>query len=224
MMRQFAAVIFDLDGMLIDSEPLQIHAWREYLSGFGAELTPEMLSQMYGLRLTDSSEVVVKFLDLPVTALEVARDRDKLFLELVPGNIEPRPGAREIVSELHQRGVKIALATSGHRRYVDLALESAAIPRVFDAEVTGELVQRGKPDPETFLTAAAALGVPPEQCLVLEDSPNGVKAAKRAGMTCIAIPNDDTAGLNVSMADEVMASLEDVLPWLEGRLDSMAGS
>ncbi len=215
MTRHISAVIFDLDGLLVDSEPLQIHAWREYLARHEAELTPEMLAEMYGLRLTDSSEVVVRMFDLPVTALEVARDRDEIFLELVPGNIEPRPGAREIVTELHRRGVPIALATSGHRRYADLALESAAIPRVFDVEVTGELVTLGKPDPETFLTAAEQLGIAPELCLVLEDSPNGVKAAKRAGMLCVAIPNDDTGEFDLSMADAVLGGLDEVLGWMD---------
>jgi HAD superfamily hydrolase (TIGR01509 family) len=211
------AVIFDLDGLLIDSEPLQIMAWREYLSGLGATLTPEVLSEMYGLRLSDASEVVVRLLELDVTPEEVARDRDGRFLDMVPGNIEPRPGAREIVQELARRGVPIALATSGHRFYVDLAIESAAIPRIFTVEVTGEMVQRGKPDPETFVTAAELMGIEPSACLVLEDSPNGVRAAKRAGMHCIAIPNDDTSGLDVSMADVVMKSLDDVLPWIDAR-------
>lgn len=215
MTRQISAVIFDLDGLLVDSEPLQIHAWREYLARHEAVLTSEMLAEMYGLRLTDSSEVLVRMLNLPVTAQEVARDRDALFLELVPGNIEPRPGAREIVTALHQRGVPIALATSGHRRYADLALESAAIPRLFDVEITGELVQRGKPDPETFLKAAEGLGIAPELCLVLEDSPNGVKAAKHAGMTCIAIPNDDTEGFDLTMADAVLVGLGEVLGWMD---------
>lgn len=215
MTRRIAAVIFDLDGLLVDSEPLQIHAWREYLRQFDAELTPALLGQMYGLRLTDSSEVVARELELPVTAVEIARDRDRLFLKLVPDNIKPRPGALKIVTELHRRAIPIALATSGHRRYVDLALASAAIPRLFNIEITGEFVQRGKPDPETFLLAAKGLGIDPERCLVLEDSPNGVKAAKRAGMTCIAIPNDDTGAYDLTMADVVLGGLDEVLGWLD---------
>lgn len=211
------AVIFDLDGLLVDSEPLQIMAWREYLDGLGVALPPEVLSEMYGLRLTDASKVVVRLLELDVTPEIVARDRDRRFLEMVPGAIEPRPGAREIVQELHRRDMPMALATSGHRRYVDLALESAAIPGLFKVEVTGEMVQRGKPDPETFLTAAELLGVEPAACLVLEDSPNGVRAAKAAGMSCVAIPIEDVSGVDVSMADAVLPSLEEVLAWLDGR-------
>ncbi len=209
MMHDIAAVIFDLDGLLVDSEPLQIQAWRDYLNTFGATLTGEMLVEMYGLRLSDSAKVVVQLLNLDVTPEQVAEDRDKLFLSMVPGNIGPRPGAREIVRDLRARQVPIALATSGHRRYVDLVLESAAIPRLFDVEVTGDIVTRGKPDPETFLTAAKLLGVAADHCLVLEDAPNGIKAAKAAGMHCIAIPNDDTGGLDLSLADSVEPGLHE---------------
>lgn len=209
------AVIFDLDGLLIDSEPLQIRAWRDYLDTHGATLTDELLARMYGLRLADSARVVVEMLELDVTEDVVARDRDAIFLATVPGNIEAQPGAIEIVTTLHEQGVPIALATSGHRRYVDLALESAGIPSLFTVEVTGDLVTRGKPDPETFLTAASLMEIAPERCLVLEDAPNGVRAAKAAGMTCIAIPNADTAALDLSMADHVMSSLEEVAEWLD---------
>lgn len=217
MSRSIQAVIFDMDGLLIDSEPLQIRAWRDYLDTHNKVLTDEVLAQMYGLRLSDSAKVVARLLELDVTPAQIATDRDAMFLATVPGNIEARPGAVDLVTELKRRGTPIALATSGHRVYVDLALESAGIPTIFDVEVTGEMVQRGKPDPETFLTAAALLDVDPDACLVLEDSPNGVRAAKAAGMTCIAIPNDDTTGLDLAMADEVMVSLDEVLAWLDQR-------
>ena len=216
MTTPIRAVIFDMYGLLIDSEPLQIRAWRNYLDTHGKVLTDEVLAKMYGLRLSDSAKVVACLLELDVTPEQIAIDRDRIFLATVPGNIEARPGAVELVTELKRRGTPIALATSGHRVYVDLALESAGIPKVFDVEVTGEMVERGKPDPETFLTAAALLGVEAQACLVLEDSPNGVRAAKAAGMTCIAIPNDDTTGLDLDIADEVLASLSEVLGWLDG--------
>jgi beta-phosphoglucomutase-like phosphatase (HAD superfamily) len=103
------------------------------------------------------------------------------------------------------------LATSGHRRYVDLALATAGIPRVFEAEVTGELVEHGKPAPDTFLVAAELLGLPPVDCLVLEDSPNGVRSARAAGAKVFAIRHlvseDD---LYAAGADRVFSSLFDV--------------
>ena len=217
MTRRVKAVIFDLDGLLIDSEPLQIAAWREYLQRHRAELTDDMLGQMYGLRLSDASKVVVNLLDLDISPEQVATERDALFLRTVPGNIQPCSGAIVLLTELRHRGMPIALATSGHRRYVDLALESAGIPRAFDAEVTGEMVVLGKPDPETFLTAARLLGVEPAGCLVLEDSPNGVRAAKAAGMLCLAIPNEDTSDHDLSAADQILPSLDQVLEWMDSR-------
>lgn len=215
---QVRAVVFDLDGLLVDSEPVQIAAWEAFLAELGHTLDDALLAEMFGLRLMDSARLVRDRLGLPLTVEEVMARRDAHFFAALPGRLHPMPGARELVAALQARGVPLALATSGHRRYVDLALESAAIPKVFDVEVTGEMVQRGKPDPETFLTAARLLDVAPERCLVLEDSPNGVRAAKNAGMTCIAIPNDDTSGLDLSLADEVMGGLEEVLVWLDGRV------
>jgi HAD superfamily hydrolase (TIGR01509 family) len=161
-------------------------------------------------------EVVVQLLELDVSPEQVAIERDALFMSKVPGNIQPCPGAIDLlVTELELRGVPLALATSGHRRYVDLALESAGIPAGFDAEVTGEMVEKGKPDPETFLTAARLLSVDSASCVVLEDSPNGVRAAKAAGMLCVAIPNADTGLHDLTDADAVLSSLDHVLAWME---------
>lgn len=213
---QFSAVIFDLDGLLVDSEPIQLQAWDVYLRQFGAELTPDLRASMYGRRVADSVQLVAQTLELPVDAAEVLRGRDEIFLRSVPGSVHPMPGAREFVDELRARGVIIALATSDHRRYVDLALESAGFTGAFAAEVTAEMIENGKPAPDTFLRAARQLDLDPETCLVLEDSPNGVLAAKAAGMTCFAIPGDEGHAGDYSTADRVLGSLRDVLPLLDG--------
>lgn len=215
MANQFSAVIFDLDGLLVDSEPVQLEAWTVYLRRFNEELTPKLRASMYGRRLVDTSQTVVETLDLPVDAAEVARERDAIFLQMVPGAVFPMPGARELVTELRNRGTPIALATSGHRRYVDLVLESAGLAGMFTVEVTGEMVEHGKPAPDTFLRAARELDLPPETCLVLEDSPNGVRAAKAAGMTCFAIPGPEGRRADYADADRVLRSLQDVLPLLQ---------
>lgn len=210
-----SGVIFDFDGLLVDSEPVQEEAWKRYLAGFDAALSPELLDRMYGRRLVDASQVVVDVLGLPVTAEVVARDRDALFLEMVPGRIKPTRGATALLAELIEREIPIALATSGHRRYVDLALEGAGIERNFTVEVTGDLVKQGKPHPETFLTAATMLDVRPEECLVLEDSPNGLLAAKAAGMYCFVVPGSTDSRHDYSSADLILSSLNDVIPAME---------
>jgi pseudouridine-5'-monophosphatase len=204
------AVVFDLDGLLIDSEPLQLRAWDAYLRQHGAELTSELLQRMLGLRLVDSAELVARELALPVTPAEVATARDALFLATVPGNVAAMPGASELISDLRRRGRRLALATSGHRRYVDLALESAGLAGLFDVEVTGEMVARGKPAPDTYQRAAELLQLAPVQCLALEDAPNGVASAKAAGLWCIAVPGEHAPSARFNPADAVVNSLLDV--------------
>lgn len=208
-MSRIHAVVFDLDGLLVDSEPLQAWAWHEYVRRFGTEMTPAVLHRMLGLRAVDAVQIAVELLGLPVDPATALAERDALFLAAVPGAIHPRPGAVELLAVLRERRVPVALATSGHRRYVDLALASAGLTGAFDAEVTAELVTRGKPHPDVYLRAAELLGQTPGCCLALEDAPNGVLAAKAAGMWCFAVPGDDVAH-DLSAADAVLGSLADV--------------
>lgn len=212
--RDIDAVVFDLDGLLVDSEPLQAWAWDAYARRFGTTLTDEVLARMLGLRAVDASRIFVEMLGLPVAADVAMRERDELFLAAVPGRIAPHRGAAELVAALRERGVPLALATSGHRRYVDLALASAGLGASFDIEVTGDQVERGKPHPDIYVRAAELLGAPAERCLALEDAPNGVRAALAAGMICFAIP-ERGALPGVEEADEVLGSLRQVLSMLE---------
>lgn len=210
--RSIAAVVFDLDGLLVDSEPVQYAAWDAFVSRYGRTLSDDQKRRMYGTRLVDSAELVASELSLPISAAEVAVERDSLFFEMIPGNVRAKAGAIELIQALDARSVPMALATSGHRAYVDLAIESAGIPRMFHVEVTGDQVARGKPHPETFLTAAQLLNVPVERTLVLEDSPQGAAAAVSAGAICFAIPDDpDLRQVDLSAAHRILTSLGDVL-------------
>ncbi len=211
-MHEIGAVIFDLDGLLVDSEPVQFAAWDEFAKRYGRTLNASLTARMYGTRLIEASELVSRELGLSLTAGEVAEERDQLFFKMITGNIAPKPGALQLLGTLSARGFPIALATSGHRRYVDEACKSAGIPRQFDVEVTGEMVVRGKPDPETFVMAGELLGVAPNRCLVLEDSPQGVAAARGAGMFCFAVPDNHAGNSDLSAAHLVIESLFDVLP------------
>ena len=216
MARTFHAVVFDLDGLLVDSEPVQFAAWEAFVARYDKTLSDELKGRMYGTRLVDSARMVADELRLPIDDSQVAAERDAIFFEMIPGRIHAKPGALALLDELYDRAIPIALATSGHAEYVDLALASAEIPRRFDFEVTGDLVARGKPDPETFLTAARMLGLAPYQTLVLEDSPQGTRAAVDAGATCIVIPDSmggETADL--SAAHLMLPDLSAVLPSLQ---------
>lgn len=209
------AVVFDLDGLLVDSEPLQIAAWEQFLAAHGRTLSAGLLSGMFGLRVWDAAALLIERLELPLTVDAVVSQRDSLFLDAIPGNLRPMPGAQRLVRALTERGLPIGLATSGHRRYVDVVLAELDLSGLFGVEVTGEQVALGKPAPDIYLAAAMGLGISPGRCLALEDAPHGIASARAAGMHCLAVPNEMTAGLpGFDLADGVLESLDDVLAWL----------
>ncbi len=215
------AVVFDLDGLLVDSEPVQIEAWEIFLQRHGRVLDPALLQRMYGLRVWDSARLLIDELDLGMTVDQVVSERDGLFFELLPGRLEAMPGAREIVTALKQRGFRQALATSGHRKYVDVALAELGLSGAFEIEVTGDMVEHGKPAPDIYLVAAMKLKIDPQTCVALEDAPNGIASAKNAGMVCLAVPNQNTTDSpGFERADAVLNSLFDALPWLDDHADS----
>ncbi len=210
------AVVFDMDGLLVDSEPVQIEAWETFLARRQQRLTPELLHRMYGLRVWDSARLLIDELDLGMSVDQVVDERDQLFFDLLPGRLQPMPGCRETVRALAELGYRLALATSGHRRYADVVLAELKLADAFETEVTGDLVEHGKPAPDIYLAAARRLGLNPSSCLALEDAPNGIASAKAAGMTCLAIPNDMTGeGRGFDEADGMLSSLFEVIPWLE---------
>lgn len=209
------AVLFDFDGLLADSEPLQKAAWRTYLAQYGRTLEPTLIDRMFGLRLVESATLVRDELDLPLSIEAVMAGRDALFLASLPGALQPMPGAAATVAAMRQSGLATALATSGHRRYIALALHELGLEQAFDTIVTGDMVARGKPAPDIFLRAAEELGIDPAECVVVEDAPHGIAAARAAGMLAVAIPNELTRALDFGQAHEVCASLNEFRTWLQ---------
>lgn len=214
--RSLLAIVFDLDGVLVDSEPLQLEAWEAYVARFGRRLPAELLPRLFGRRLIDAAHVLVREMALPVSPEQAAQERDELFLTLVPGRIRSRVGALELVAAFREVGLPVALATSGHRRYVDLVLRELGLMGAFAVQVTGDDVVCGKPAPDCYRLAVARLRVPAERAVAIEDAPLGVLSARAAGLRCLAVPNEhtrDVAGLEE--ADAVLPDLEQVWPWLE---------
>jgi beta-phosphoglucomutase-like phosphatase (HAD superfamily) len=142
------AVVFDLDGLMVVSEPLAEWAWNQVLARYGQQMAPETFRAILGLRVVDSARIVCKRLGLPVSPEEALAERDRAFLEAVPTRLEARPGLYTLMDELDHRGLALGLATSGHRRYVDLALKTIGLEDRFHAVATGESVEQGKPAPE----------------------------------------------------------------------------
>ncbi|MDY6877884.1 MAG: HAD family phosphatase [Chloroflexota bacterium] len=208
------AIIFDMDGLMVDSEPLAEWAWNQVLARYGHTLDAQTFRQILGMRVADSALFICHRFPLPITAEEALAERERLFMEAAPARLCACPGLYPLLDELAERGLPLGVATSGHRRYVTLVLRMLGIDRFFQAVVTGDEVARGKPAPDIYLLAAERLDVPPNFCLALEDAPLGVESACAAGMACVAVPNEWTASLEFPGAYRVFNSLNEVRMWV----------
>ncbi len=209
------AVLFDLDGLMADSEPHSLASWRAVLAARGVTLEQAVINQMFGQRLIETAHLLVERYRLPDSPAALAQEKEAYQVDHLKGRIRPMPGLFELVEDIERLGLQKAVASSGVRRYVTAVLDEIGLAGRFEAVIAGDDVAKGKPAPDIFLAAARALGVDPRDCLVLEDAPAGVQAAHAAGMRCIAVPNAHTQGLDFSHADEVVVSLfavRDILP------------
>jgi HAD superfamily hydrolase (TIGR01509 family) len=204
----FAAVIFDMDGVLVDGEPLHFHALNELLAAEGRHVTLDEYRPYMGTK-AGWTEFIAD--------LGLAHDRDyyaprydELILRQYRENAVALPGAVELVRALRRAGLPVGLASSSAAGWVDACLAKLGLTGAFDAVVTGSDVREGKPHPEIYLVAAARLRVAPSSCLAIEDAPAGIESAHAAGMTCWAVRTPYTAGLTLPGPDREFASLRDV--------------
>ena len=194
------AVLWDLDGTLIDSEEYHWQAWRAAIAAEGVAITREQFLATFGQR---NDAIIPQLLDGPVDAARIERIGDAKevhYRRLVKeGGLAPLAGVADWLARLQAEGWRQAIASSAPRLNVEVVLETIAMAGMFQAIISAEDVHRGKPDPEVFLVAAARLEVPAERCIVVEDAAAGVEAARRAGMRSIAVrPNLREADLAVS--------------------------
>lgn len=184
------AVIWDMDGVLIDSGPLHFQAWRETLARERRiEFTPALFQRTFGWR---NAEMLRDVLGADIEQAEIdflAGVKEARYRELARQHSARLllPGVIECLARLQQAGWRQAVASSAPAENVAVILEALPLREYFGAVVTAEDVARGKPDPAPFLTAARRLGVTPARCVVVEDAPAGIEAARRAGMACIAL-------------------------------------
>ena len=220
-----AALVLDLDGLLVDSETASGEALRLFLDAHGHEMLPSTLEGALGRRLPEAMEVVAAAYDLPGPLDELVVAFDAMRLEALRGNVVAMVGAVELLDWAAAKGLPRALATSSSRGQAEVALTEAALMGRFEFEVTGDEVQFGKPAPDLFLLAAERLGVAPQSCVVFEDAPAGLEAAARAGMRRVWVPNAHTRRLAAPVeVDARLESLADAISWLESQGVGSAGS
>jgi len=194
-MRMFKAVIFDWDGTVADTRKTVIESFRRVLSEAGCTISNEFIERRIGVGTRKIMEDALREcgVDFDEEALEKLVERKIEFQTELAGAVDLFEGAVELLDALYGR-VKIALATMGPKKVIDRLLLEKSIRRYFDVVVTADEAPKPKPNPEIFLQAARRMKVRSEECLVVEDSIFGVKAAKAAGMGCIAVPSGAYTG------------------------------
>ncbi len=206
------SVIFDLDGLLVDTEKLHYLAYRMALEEHGCPISETEYAEHW-VRLGRGIADWVESRRLNLDPHAVRARKSEHYLALLRSSLRPMDGALELLDALYG-AVRIGLASSSYRDAVDGVLNGLGIARYFDAVVSGLDVACVKPAPDLFLKAAELLRASPADCLVLEDAEKGVIAAHRAGMRCIAVPNDYTRHHDFSKATRICRSLSEVTPEL----------
>ncbi len=210
------AVVFDMDGVLLDSEPLHHVVVNELLAAHGARIDAEAYRAYLGTTLEYTWADLITRLNLPGTLDEYRRGYDEAILESYRRHSVPAPGAAALVGGLRERGIRLAVASSSRTLWVETALRQLGLRDAFTVVVTGDMVTRSKPDPEIYALAAARLGVAPAHCLAIEDAPKGVQSARAAGMTVVGVRTEYTAHLALEGARVVLDSLTEFdYAWLD---------
>ena len=202
------AVIFDLDGLLADTESLHRQSYQEILREYGCEPSDEEYLD-YWIRTGKGAAYWMQEHELELDLSELQQQKHRRYMDLVRSSAQAMTGAVELLQRLSEKK-KLALASASFRDSVYGVIKILNIAHYFDTIVTRNDVPRSKPFPDIFLHAAEQLEVTPEECVVLEDSERGVLAAHRAGMKCIAVPNEHTSDNDFSTAELVLTSLENV--------------
>ena len=214
------AIIFDLDGLMVDSEPIALEVWREVLEPFGVELSPEVHSRVIGFEPSRGAGIMIDEFRLPITVEELLEIYWEYRTTIMEHRIEPQPGLLDLMDFFEREGYRLGVASNSPSFYVKRILAAINIDGRLVCAVGSDEVRFGKPAPDVYLAAASRLEVSPENCLAIEDSPAGVIAAHAAGMRCIAIPNPALKNGDFGQADTVLDSLTGLCGYLTNSVGS----
>jgi beta-phosphoglucomutase len=207
------AAIWDVDGTLVDTAELHFRAWKTVCEELGRPFTRDDFAATFGQRNPEIIRHLFgdRFDDARITA--IGERKEELYRSEARAGVQPLPGVLPLLEGLRRAGFRQAIGSSAPPANLELILGLLGVADYFDAVVTGDDTSRGKPDPQVFLLASEKLGVPPGRCVVFEDAPAGVEAARAGGMKCVAVRSTGhhpTERLRRAGADLVVDSLEQV--------------
>lgn len=208
------AVIFDMDGLLIDSEPFWDKAHEAFFKKYNLQDSEEIREKTHGAGVSDNIKLFQKELGLTGDVSELTDEYRNLFYEFALQDVELMPGAMHLIHNLSKNTFQLAIATGGHtEEKIKEILEKFKILQYFPTLISSDMVEKGKPDPAVYIKTADVLGVDPSDCVVLEDSVNGTKSGKAAGMSVVGINPDQSyrEKLSQANADMVVSRLDELI-------------
>lgn len=203
-------VIFDMDGVLVDSAPPHLQSWKALADELGSPITDEQFYATFGRQNRDCLAVLFGITDAESVS-RLSDRKEEIYRAIIRQRVPAMDGAIELVRACHAAGLRVAVGTSGPAANVAVCLDGMGIAECFHARITAEQVTRGKPDPQVFRLAAEAIEIPPARCAVIEDAPAGIEAALAADTTAIALAGTHPAS-SLSRAHLTVASLRELSP------------
>jgi HAD superfamily hydrolase (TIGR01509 family) len=214
-MKRIQAVIFDLDGLMVRSEPLSMKAWQKLLAKFGYSLDEEDFPELIGIDGDSTVQRLRQGRSFALSNEEILDLHYRHWIAIAKEEIQPVQGLFDLIEAFRARGLKMGVASNSRSDYVHTVLDTIGLNGHFSCVVTSDQVARGKPAPDVYEVAAECLGVRSETCLALEDSPSGLQAALNAGMRCVVVPNQDLLHESYDGAFAQFPSLEALLADLD---------
>ena len=211
------AIIFDMDGLLVDSETVWLIAETEMIEARGHKYTHDIREQIIGMRIDEFMVILHDHYQFDESVNDLVDELNQRMLHLIPTHVKPQPGAPELIDYVQAQGWPVAIASSSPTSIINAIVQAQGWEDIFRVRHSADDEEYGKPAPDVYLAAARTLNVAPAHCLALEDSPNGSRAAVAAGMTCYAVPDQSHSPKSAfqGITDHVFDSLHDVLEILK---------
>ena len=215
------AIVLDIDGLMVDTEPISRRAWDKVLAQFGYELNDDLHTRMIGYRFDESVQMVIDAYELSLSMDEIKQMKNVEYAKILALGAPVMPGLYDLIAAIKQRELPWAVATSSSYTHAQEILRQLGLEDSCQAIAGGDEVPRGKPAPDIYLLAAKRLGLPSRHCMALEDSAPGCRSALAAGMMTLALPNGDTKKADFPEVYHIFKSLNDVAQDLDRLLSEL---